>query len=61
MRTLHRRLTLAAVLLLLPFSLLRAADALTWQQKEDFLTKAKITQTKDAPNGVTGNLARYPE
>ena len=31
------------MLLAFPFSLLHAADALTWQQKEEFLTKAKIT------------------
>jgi len=54
MRTLHRRLTLAAVLLLLPFSLLHAADALTSKQKEDFLSNAKLGKTKDAPNGTTG-------
>lgn len=48
------RRTLAAILLAFPLSLLHAADALTWQQKEEFLTKAKITQSKDAKNGVTG-------
>ena len=54
MRTLRHRTALIAVLLVIPFSLLHAADALTWQQKEDFLTKAKITNVKDAAKGVTG-------
>ncbi len=36
------------------FSFLHAADALTWQQKEEFLLKAKITQVKEAAKGVTG-------
>ena len=54
MPTLRHRSALAAVLLVIPFSLLHAADALTPQQKEDFLTKAKITQSKEAKKGVTG-------
>jgi len=33
---------------------LRAADGLTWQQKEEFLTKAKIVESKGAKKGVTG-------
>jgi hypothetical protein len=49
-----RRGLLAAILLAFPFSFLHAADALTSQQKEEFLTKAKITQSKDAKKGVTG-------
>ncbi|HEY2843749.1 MAG TPA: hypothetical protein VGJ09_08870 [Bryobacteraceae bacterium] len=35
---------------------LHAADALTWQQKELFLTKAKITHVAEAKKGVTGTL-----
>jgi len=55
MRTLDfRRRTLAAFLLLSPFSFLHAADALTWQQKETFLAKAKVVKSKDAKKGVTG-------
>src|SRR4051812_36032062 len=55
MRTLGlRRGTFATLLLLFPFSFLNAADALTWQQKEAFLSKAKIVKTKDAKKGVTG-------
>jgi hypothetical protein len=54
MRTLRHRSALIAVLLIIPFSLMHAADALTWQQKEDFLTKAKITNVKEAAKGVTG-------
>lgn len=54
MRPLYHRSALAAVLLAIPFSLLHAADTLTLQQKEDFLSKAKITKTKDAKKGVTG-------
>jgi len=53
MRIVHRS-ALAAVLLVIPFSLLHAADELTWQQKEEFLTKAKIKQSKEAKKGVTG-------
>ena len=45
-----------ALLLAIPISFLHAADALTWQQKEEFLTKAKITKTKDAKKGVTGTF-----
>lgn len=48
----RRGLFLAAILSL--FSVVRAADALTWQQKEEFLLKAKITQVKEAAKGVTG-------
>jgi hypothetical protein len=48
------RSTLAAILLVIPFSLVHAADALTSQQKEEFLTKAKIKQSKEAKKGVTG-------
>jgi hypothetical protein len=47
---------LLAAMLALPLSLLHAADTLTWQQKEEFLAKAKPTQTKDAKSGVTGTL-----
>jgi hypothetical protein len=55
MRTLgFTRRTLAAFLLLSPFSFLHAADALTWQQKETFLAKAKVVKTKEAKKGVTG-------
>ena len=52
----HNRCALAAALLVIPLSLLHAADALTWQQKEEFLTKAKIKQSKEAKKGVTGTL-----
>ena len=51
-----RRRMLVAVLLAVPFSLLQAADGLTWQQQEEFLTKATIKQTKEAKKGVTGTL-----
>jgi hypothetical protein len=44
---------LAVVFTFAPDPLL-AADTLTWQQKEDFLTKAKIVQSKEAKKGVTG-------
>jgi len=47
---------LAAALLAFPLSFLHAADALTWQQKEEFLIKAKPTQSKEAKAGVTGTL-----
>lgn len=56
MKPLHHRSAFAAVLLAIPFSLLHAADTLTSQQKEDFLTKAKIIKTKDAKKGVTGTF-----
>jgi hypothetical protein len=48
----HR--ALAAILLAFPSSVLNGADALTWEQKEAFLTKGKITQAKEAKKGVTG-------
>ena len=48
------RRTLAAFLLLSSFHFLHAADALTWQQKEAFLAKAKIVKTKESKKGVTG-------
>ena len=48
-----RRGALAAVLLAVPFSVLHAADTLTRQQKEQFLSKAKITKTHEAKKGVT--------
>lgn len=35
---------------------LRAADTLTWQQKEEFLLKGKITKVQEAKKGVTGAL-----
>ena len=54
MLTLRHRSALTAVLLVIPFSLLHAADALTSQQKEDFLSKAKIKQAKGAKKGITG-------
>jgi hypothetical protein len=60
MRALYSRLairgTVVAVLLASPLSFLHAADALTWQQKEDFLSKANIKQSKDSKNGVTATL-----
>ena len=37
-----------------PISFLHAADALNWQQKEEFLLKAKVIQVQDAKKGVTG-------
>jgi hypothetical protein len=54
MRTLCHRSALAAALLALPFGLLHAADTLTSQQKEDFLAKAPVKQSKEAKKGVTG-------
>ena len=33
---------------------LKAADALTWQEKEEFLLKAKITKVQETKKGVTG-------
>jgi hypothetical protein len=50
---------LAAVFTFAPASLL-AADAVTWQQKEDFLTKAKIVQTKDQERALP-ELRASPE
>jgi len=35
---------------------LHAADNLTWQQKEEFLLKGKITKVQEAKKGVTGAL-----
>jgi hypothetical protein len=60
MNTLHRgpvtaATVLAAVFAFAPHSL-RAADALTWQQKEEFLLKGKITKVQEAKKGVTGAL-----
>ena len=55
MRTLHRS-ALSAVLLVVPFAFLHAADVLTPEQKEDFLTKATIKQSKDVNKGTTGTL-----
>ncbi|MBZ5634066.1 MAG: hypothetical protein LAO55_13165 [Acidobacteriia bacterium] len=46
---------LVALFALAPRSL-RAADALTWQQKEEFLLKGKITKVQEAKKGVTGAL-----
>jgi hypothetical protein len=54
MRTLRYRLALAAALVMSTLGCLHAADTLTWQQKEEFLTKAKIERTKEAAKGVTG-------
>jgi hypothetical protein len=48
------RRALAAILLAFPFGFLYGADALTWEQKEAFLTKGKVKQVKDAKKGVTG-------
>jgi len=56
MRTRLHRSALAAVLLVFPVSLLYAADVLTSEQKEEFLTKAKITKSKEANKGTTGTL-----
>ena len=56
MRTRLHRSALAAVLLVFPVSFLRAADVLTPDQKEEFLTKAKITNSKEAKKGVTGTF-----
>jgi hypothetical protein len=56
MRTRLHRSALAAVLLVFPVSLLRAADVLTPDQKEEFLAKAKITNSKEAKKGVTGTF-----
>lgn len=56
MRTRLHRSALAAVLLVFPVSLLYAADALTSEQKEEFLAKAKITKSKEANKGTTGTL-----
>jgi hypothetical protein len=46
---------LVAMLALAPHSL-RAADALTWQQKEEFLAKGKIGKVQPAKKGITGAL-----
>jgi hypothetical protein len=46
---------LIALLTFAPHSL-RAADALTWQQKEEFLLKGKIGKVHEAKKGVTGAL-----
>ena len=54
MHKFYRHRTFVALLLAFSFQLLHAADTLTSQQKEDFLTKAKITKSKDAKKGVTG-------
>jgi hypothetical protein len=51
-----RRGTFALMLLAFPLGFLHAADALTSQQKEEFLTKAKLVQSKDAKKGVTGTF-----
>jgi hypothetical protein len=56
MRTLRHRFVLATILLAFPFGLLHAADGLTPQQQEEFLSKAKIEQSKDAKKGTTGTL-----
>ena len=56
MRSPYPGRSLAVVLLLFPISLLHAAEALTQQQKEDFLTHAKIVQSKEAKKGITGTL-----
>lgn len=45
---------LGAIVVAYPIGFLSAADALTWQQKEEFLLKAKITKVKEARKGVTG-------
>jgi hypothetical protein len=54
MRTLRHRYALSAILLVLPVTLLHAADGLTPQQEEEFLSKARIKQSKDAKKGTTG-------
>ena len=54
MRTLRHRYALNAILLVLSVTLLHAADGLTLQQEEEFLSKAKIKQSKDAKKGTTG-------
>jgi hypothetical protein len=47
---------LAAILLAFPCSFLYAADALTSDQKEEFLRKSKVVKVKEAAKGVTGTL-----
>jgi hypothetical protein len=54
MRTLRYRYALSAILLTLPVTFLHAADGFTPQQEEEFLSKAKIKQSKDAKKGTTG-------
>jgi len=54
MPTPRHHYALTTILLLIPFTFLHAADALTPQQQEDFLAKAKITKSKDAKKGTTG-------
>ena len=54
MRTRSHRYVLSAILLAFPFTVLHAADELTPQQKEEFLSKAKIKQSKEARKGTTG-------
>ena len=58
MNTLRRGPATAGMLFAALFSFLplHAADALTWQQKEEFLAKAKVTQAKGAKKGVTGTF-----
>jgi|SRR5579864_233644 len=48
--------TLLIAVLTLAGHSLRAADVLTWQQKEEFLLKGKITKVREAKKGVTGAL-----
>ena len=56
MRTLRYRYRLSAILLTLPVTFLHAADGFKPQQEEEFLSKAKIRQSKDAKKGTTGTL-----
>ena len=50
----------AATVLVALFALatqsLRAADALAWQQKEEFLLRGKITKVQEAKKGVSGKV-----
>jgi hypothetical protein len=48
--------TLYTALLVLTPNFLYAADALTWQQKEEFLMKGKIGKVQEAKKGLTGAL-----
>ena len=52
MYNLSRRLALAAMAVA-PFYVY-AADALTWQQQEEFLRKAKVIKIAESKKGVTG-------
>ena len=55
-RTIHARFSVIAAWMALSIAVLHAADALTDRQKEEFLAKAKVADSKDAKKGTTGTL-----